>query len=66
MTKRLWSVWFLSVVIAPWAPALSAEEQKEFIAVTSELKTLNDRRDQILARVGDEYVTDPPKVQAKP
>jgi poly-gamma-glutamate synthesis protein (capsule biosynthesis protein) len=48
------------------APALSAEEQKEFIAVTSELKLLDDRRQQILARVGDEYVTDPPKLPAKP
>jgi poly-gamma-glutamate synthesis protein (capsule biosynthesis protein) len=48
------------------APALSADEQKEFIAVTSQLKLLDDRRQQILARVGDEYVTDPPKPPAKP
>ena len=48
------------------APALSADEQKEFIAVTSQLKLLDDRRQQILARVGDEYVTDPPKLPAKP
>ena len=47
-------------------PELSADEQKEFIAVTSQLKLLDDRRQQILARVGDEYVTDPPKLPAKP
>ncbi len=48
------------------APALSADQQKEFIVVTSELKLLDDRRQQILARVGDEYVTDPPKLVTKP
>ncbi len=48
------------------APALTADQQKEFIAVTSQLKLLDDRRQQILARTGDEYVTDPPKLPAKP
>ena len=48
------------------APALTADEKKEFIAVTNELKVLDDRRQQILARTGDEYVTDPPKLPAKP
>jgi poly-gamma-glutamate synthesis protein (capsule biosynthesis protein) len=48
----------------PSAPALTAEQQKEFIAVTSQLKLLDDRRQQILARTGDDYVTDPPKLPA--
>lgn len=46
--------------------ALTADQQKEFIAITSQLKLLTDRRQQILARTGDEYVTDPPKLPAKP
>lgn len=46
--------------------ALSAEQQKEFIDLTTQLKLLTDRRQQILARTGDEYVTDPPKLPAKP
>jgi poly-gamma-glutamate synthesis protein (capsule biosynthesis protein) len=45
---------------------LTADEKKEFIAVTSQLKLLTDRREKILARTGDEYVVDPPKVAAKP
>ena len=48
------------------APALTADEKKEFIAVTNQLKLLDDRRQQILARTGDEYLVDPPKVAAKP
>ena len=48
------------------APVLTADEKKEFIAVTNQLKVLDDRRQQILARTGDEYVVDPPKVVAKP
>ncbi|MGB7548137.1 MAG: CapA family protein [Terracidiphilus sp.] len=48
------------------APALTPEQKQEFIAVTNQLKLLDDRRQQILARVGDEYVIDPPKVSAKP
>jgi poly-gamma-glutamate synthesis protein (capsule biosynthesis protein) len=44
------------------APALTAEQQKEFIAVTDQLKLLDDRRQQILAHTGDEYLTEPPKV----
>ncbi|HWD99572.1 MAG TPA: CapA family protein [Bryobacteraceae bacterium] len=50
----------------PSGPGLTADEKKEFIAVTSQLKLLTDRRDKILARTGDEYVVDPPKVAAKP
>ena len=45
---------------------LTPDQQKEFIAITSQLKLLTDRRQQILARTGDEYVTDPPKLTAKP
>jgi poly-gamma-glutamate synthesis protein (capsule biosynthesis protein) len=46
--------------------ALTAEQKKEFIEVTKRLKLLTDRRTQILARTGDEYVTAPPKISAKP
>ena len=45
--------------------ALTADQQKEFIEITTQLKLLADRRQQILARTGDEYVTDPPKLPAK-
>jgi poly-gamma-glutamate synthesis protein (capsule biosynthesis protein) len=45
---------------------LTADEQKEFIEVTKRLKLLTDRRAQILARVGDDYVMAPPKLPAKP
>jgi poly-gamma-glutamate synthesis protein (capsule biosynthesis protein) len=48
------------------APALTAEEQKEFVELTNQLKVLDDRRQKILERTGDEYVVDPPKVAAKP
>jgi len=46
--------------------ALTAEQKQEFIEVTSRLKLLTDRRGLLLARTGDEYVIDPPKVAAKP
>jgi len=45
---------------------LNAEQKQEFIELTKQLKVLTDRRGQILARTGDEYVVDPPKVAAKP
>ncbi len=45
---------------------LPAEQKQEFIEVTSRLKLLTDRRALLLARTGDEYVTDPPKLPAKP
>jgi poly-gamma-glutamate synthesis protein (capsule biosynthesis protein) len=48
------------------APALTADQKKEFISLTSQLKVLTDRREKILARTGDEYVTEPPKQQSKP
>jgi hypothetical protein len=51
----------------PTAPsALTADQQKEFIEITTQLKLLSDRRQQILARTGDDYVADPPKLLAKP
>ena len=46
--------------------ALTAEQKKEFIEVTRRLKLLTDRRTQILARTGDDYVIAPPKAPAKP
>ena len=45
---------------------LTADEKKEFIEVTKRLKLLTDRRAQILARVGDDYVVASPKLPAKP
>jgi hypothetical protein len=45
---------------------LTTEQKREFIELTKRLKLLTDRRSQILARTGDEYVTEPPKLQAKP
>jgi poly-gamma-glutamate synthesis protein (capsule biosynthesis protein) len=45
---------------------LTADEKKEFIEVTKRLKLLTDRRAQILARVGEDYVMAPPKLPAKP
>ena len=48
------------------APALTADEKKEFIAVTNQLKVLADRRQQILARTGDEYLVEPPKLATIP
>jgi poly-gamma-glutamate capsule biosynthesis protein CapA/YwtB (metallophosphatase superfamily) len=41
---------------------LTADQKREFIDVTNRLKLLIDRRALLLARTGDEYVTDPPKV----
>jgi hypothetical protein len=45
---------------------LTADQKKEFIEVTKRLKLLMDRRAQILARVGDDYVMAPPKLPTKP
>ena len=45
---------------------MTAEQKQQFIDVNKELKLLMDRRSQILARTGDEYVTDPPKAASKP
>ena len=45
---------------------MTAEQKQQFIELNKELKLLMDRRSQILARTGDEYLTDPPKLAAKP
>jgi poly-gamma-glutamate synthesis protein (capsule biosynthesis protein) len=45
---------------------MTPEQKQEFIELTKNLKLLTDRRQQILARTGDEYVTEPPKVATKP
>jgi poly-gamma-glutamate synthesis protein (capsule biosynthesis protein) len=45
---------------------LTAEQKNEFIEVTNQLKLLTDRRALLLARTGDEYVIDSPKLTTKP
>jgi len=45
---------------------LNPEQKQEFVEATNRLKVLTDRRAQILARTGDEYVIAPPKVAPKP
>jgi hypothetical protein len=50
----------------PAAPALTADQKKEFIDLTTQLKLLTDRRALLLSRTGDEYVIDPPRLAAKP
>jgi poly-gamma-glutamate synthesis protein (capsule biosynthesis protein) len=47
------------------AAGLSEEQKKEFIEVTNRLKLMTDRRGLILARTGDEYLVDPPKLAGK-
>ncbi|MGA3048996.1 MAG: CapA family protein [Terracidiphilus sp.] len=49
----------------PSPAGLTDEQKKEFVELTNRMKLLTDRREQILARVGDEYVTDPPKLAVK-
>ena len=44
---------------------MTSQQKQQFIEVNKELKLLLDRRSEILARTGDEYVTDPPKLPAK-
>jgi hypothetical protein len=44
---------------------MNAEQKQQFIQINKELKLLMDRRSQILARTGDEYVTDPPKLSKR-
>jgi poly-gamma-glutamate synthesis protein (capsule biosynthesis protein) len=44
------------------ATPLTAAQKQEFIELTNQLKTLTDRRKQIVARVGDEFITEPPAV----
>jgi poly-gamma-glutamate capsule biosynthesis protein CapA/YwtB (metallophosphatase superfamily) len=55
----------LSKLSTPATP-LTAAQQQEFIEATNQLKLLDDRRKQIVARVGDEYIADPPKLAGKP
>ena len=50
---------------SPSAAALTPDQKKEFIELTSRLKLLTDRRALLLARTGDEYVTAPPKLEPK-
>jgi len=45
---------------------LTAEQKKEYIELTNRIKLLTDRRNLILARTGEEYVTAPPKIVAQP
>lgn len=45
---------------------LTAGQKKEYVELTRKLKLLTDRRAQILARAGDEYVTAPPRLPSKP
>jgi hypothetical protein len=45
---------------------MTPEQKQQFIDLNKEVKLLMDRRSQILARAGDEYVTDPPKIASKP
>jgi poly-gamma-glutamate capsule biosynthesis protein CapA/YwtB (metallophosphatase superfamily) len=45
--------------------ALTPDQKREFIELTDRIKLLTDRRNLILARTGEEYVTDPPKAAAK-
>lgn len=44
---------------------MTAEQKKEFIEATGRLKMLTDRRALLLARTGDDFVTDPPKLAGK-
>jgi hypothetical protein len=48
------------------APALTAGQKKDFIDLTNDLKVLSNRREKILARTGDEYVTEPRKLKSNP
>ena len=42
--------------------ALNTDQKKEFVELTKQIKLLTDRREQILARTGDDYVIAPPKI----
>jgi predicted transcriptional regulator len=45
---------------------LTAAQKQEFISLTNQRKLLADRRRLLLERVGDEYVTAPPRLATKP
>ena len=44
---------------------MTAAQKQQFIDVNRELKLLMDRRSQILARTGDDFVADPPRLPSK-
>ncbi len=46
--------------------ALTGDQKRQFIDLTNQIKLLTDRRAQILARTGDDYVVAPSKVPGKP
>jgi hypothetical protein len=48
------------------ATPLTSQQKQEFIDATNRLTLLTDRRALLLARIGDEYIADPPKLAAKP
>ncbi len=52
---------------APGQPTsgLTDGQKKEFIEITETLKLLTDRREQIVSRVGSDYVEAPPSLPAK-
>jgi poly-gamma-glutamate synthesis protein (capsule biosynthesis protein) len=45
---------------------LTPAEKQQYIEAVTRLKTLQHQREQILARTGDEYAIDPPKLPQKP
>jgi poly-gamma-glutamate synthesis protein (capsule biosynthesis protein) len=55
----------LSKLSTPATP-LTAAQKQEFIDATNRLKLLTDRRALLLGRIGDEYITEPPKLAVKP
>jgi poly-gamma-glutamate synthesis protein (capsule biosynthesis protein) len=56
----------LGKLSAGTATGMTADQKTEFIKVTNRLKLLTDRRALLLARTGDDYVIDPPKLPVKP
>jgi hypothetical protein len=51
---------------SPSPSSLTPEQQKEYVEITTQLKLLDDRRKLLLARTGDDYVADPPRLPVKP
>jgi poly-gamma-glutamate capsule biosynthesis protein CapA/YwtB (metallophosphatase superfamily) len=45
---------------------LTSDQKKQYIELTSRIKLLTDRRNLILARTGEEYLTAPPRMPSKP
>lgn len=46
--------------------SLPAEKKKKYLALTTQIKLLTDRRALLLNRTGDEYLIAPPKLATKP